>query len=88
MANIIEIKDFSAPELDLYARLNENQLLRYYEPQTGLFIAESPNVIMRALQAGYEPVSFLLEKSTLRRRRKICSQNARMFRHMSQNSMS
>ena len=62
MANIIEIKDFSAPELDLYARLNENQLLRYYEPQTGLFIAESPNVIMRALQAGYEPVSFLLEK--------------------------
>lgn len=62
MANIIEIKDFSAPELDLYARLNENQLLRYYEPQTGLFIAESPNVITRALQAGYEPVSFLLEK--------------------------
>ncbi|WP_432629071.1 TrmH family RNA methyltransferase [Brotaphodocola sp.] len=62
MANIIEIKDFSAPELDLYARLNENQLLRYYEPQTGLFIAESPNVITRALQAGYEPISFLLEK--------------------------
>ena len=62
MANIIEIKDFSAPELDLYARLNENQLLHYYEPQTGLFIAESPNVITRALQAGYEPVSFLLEK--------------------------
>lgn len=63
MANIIEIKDFSAPELDLYARLNENQLLHYYEPQTGLFIAESPNVISRALQAGYEPVSFLLESS-------------------------
>ncbi|WP_432627875.1 TrmH family RNA methyltransferase [Brotaphodocola sp.] len=63
MANIIKIKDFSAPELDLYARLNENQLLRYYEPQTGLFIAESPNVISRALQAGYEPVSFLLESS-------------------------
>lgn len=62
MANIIEIKDFSAPELDLYARLNENQLLHYYEPQTGLFIAESPNVITRALQAGYEPISFLLEK--------------------------
>ncbi len=62
MANIIEIKDFSAPELDLYARLNENPLLHYYEPQTGLFIAESPNVITRALQAGYEPVSFLLEK--------------------------
>lgn len=63
MANIIEIKDFSAPELDLYARLNENQLLHYYEPQTGLFIAESPNVILRALHAGYEPISFLLESS-------------------------
>lgn len=62
MANIIEIQDFSAKELDIYARLNENQLLRYYEPQTGLFIAESPNVITRALDAGYEPVSFLLEK--------------------------
>lgn len=62
MANIIEIQDFSAKELDVYARLNENQLLRYYEPQTGLFIAESPNVITRALDAGYEPVSFLLEK--------------------------
>lgn len=62
MANIIEIHDFSAKELDVYARLNENQLLRYYEPQTGLFIAESPNVITRALDAGYEPVSFLLEK--------------------------
>lgn len=62
MANIIEIQDFSVKELDVYARLNENQLLRYYEPQTGLFIAESPNVITRALDAGYEPVSFLLEK--------------------------
>lgn len=41
MANIIEIKDFSAPELDLYARLNENQLLRYYEPQTGLLLRKA-----------------------------------------------
>lgn len=62
MANIIEITDFSAPELDIYARLNEAQLLHYYEPHGGLFIAESPLVIGRALDAGYEPVSLLLEK--------------------------
>ena len=59
---IIPITDFSAPELDIYARLNENQLFRYYEPNPGLFIAESPKVIERALNAGYEPVSFLVEK--------------------------
>ena len=61
MTNIIEIKDFSAPELDVYTRLNETQLLHYYEPYGGLFIAESPKVITRALDAGYEPVSLLLE---------------------------
>lgn len=59
---IIPITDFSAPELDIYARLNENQLFRYYEPNPGLFIAESPKVIERALNAGYEPISFLVEK--------------------------
>ncbi len=62
MPNIIELTDFSAPELDVYARLNENQLLHCYEPEKGLFIAESPKVIERALNAGYEPVSLLLEK--------------------------
>lgn len=62
MPNIIELTDFSAPELDVYARLNENQLLHCYEPEKGLFIAESPKVIERALDAGYEPVSLLLEK--------------------------
>ena len=61
MPNIIEIKDFSAPELDVYARLSEAQLLHYYEPNGGLFIAESPKVIERALDAGYKPVSLLLE---------------------------
>lgn len=61
MSNIFEITDFHAPELDLYARQNEVQLLRFYEPKPGLFIAESPKVIMRALDAGYEPVSFLME---------------------------
>lgn len=61
MADIIEIKDFSAPELDVYARLTEAQLLHYYEPNGGLFIAESPKVIERALDAGYTPVSLLLE---------------------------
>lgn len=62
MPNIIEIIDFEAPELDIYARLSEVQLLRLYEPNPGLFIAESPKVIERALNAGYEPVSFLVEK--------------------------
>lgn len=59
---IIEITDFKTPELDVYARLNEAQLLHYYEPDTGLFIAESPKVIERALDAGYTPVSLLLER--------------------------
>ena len=62
MSNIIEITDFSAPELDVYARLTENQLVNREHPELGMFIAESPIVIERALDAGYVPVSFLLEK--------------------------
>lgn len=62
MPNIIEITDFEAPELDVYARLNENQLLNRHEPEKGLFIAESPKVIERALDAGCVPVSLLLER--------------------------
>jgi len=62
MANIIEISNFSAPELDVYARLTEVQLLNREYPEKGLFIAESPIVIERALDAGYVPVSFLVEK--------------------------
>ena len=62
MLNIIEITDFNAPELDVYARLNENQLINRHEPEKGLFITESPKVIERALNAGYEPVSFLVER--------------------------
>lgn len=61
MLNIIEITDFTAPELDIYARLTEAQLLNRHEPEKGLFIAESPKVVERALDAGYVPVSFLLE---------------------------
>lgn len=62
MSNIIEITDFTSPELDVYARLTENQLINRHEPEKGLFIAESPKVIERALDAGYEPVSLLLER--------------------------
>ena len=62
MSNIIEITDFHAPELDIYARLTENQLLNRHEPEKGLFIAESPKVIERALDAGCIPVSLLLER--------------------------
>lgn len=68
MPNIIEVTDFLAPELDIYARLTENQLFHCYEPEKGLFIAESPKVIERALDAGYMPVSFLLE------RKHVCGQ--------------
>ena len=61
MSNIIKITDFHAPELDIYARLTEAQLLNKDRPEDGLFIAESPKVGMRALDAGYEPVSMLAE---------------------------
>ena len=60
--NMIEITDFDAPELDVYARLTEAQLLNKDHPEEGLFIAESPKVISRALDGGYEPVSVLVEK--------------------------
>ena len=65
MANIIEITDFSAPELDAFARLTEAQLRNRLEPEKGIFIAESPKVIKRALKAGYAPVSLLTERKHL-----------------------
>ena len=58
---IIHITDFNAPELDIYARLTENQLLNRHEPEKGIFIAESPKVVERALFAGCEPISILVE---------------------------
>ncbi len=65
MKNIIEIKDFAAPELDVYARMSEAQLLNREHPEEGIFIAESPKVIQRALDAGCRPLSFLVEKKHL-----------------------
>ena len=62
MANIIHITDFQDPRLDIYARLTENQLINRHEPEKGLFIAESPKVVERALDAGCQPVSMLLEE--------------------------
>ena len=62
MITYTEISDFQAPELDVYARLTEAQLLNRFEPKKGMFIAESPKVIMRALDAGCEPVSLLVER--------------------------
>ena len=59
--NLIEIKDINAPELDVFSRLSEVQLYRYNEPDIGIFLAESANVILRALEAGYEPLSMLVE---------------------------
>ena len=65
MENLIEITDFNDPRLDVYARLTEAQLLNRHCLKEGLFIAESPKVIGRALDAGYEPVSFLVERKHL-----------------------
>lgn len=65
MGTIIEITDFDAPQLDVYARLSERQLFHICAPSEGIFIAESPLVIERALDAGYEPVSFLVERRHL-----------------------
>ena len=65
MPNVIEITDFSAPELDVYARLTEAQLLNRFEPAKGMFIAESPKVIHRALDGGCVPVSMLMERKDI-----------------------
>lgn len=65
MPNIIEITDFHAQELDPYARLTQNQLRNRLEPEKGIFIAESPKVIDRALDAGYKPVSLLMERKQI-----------------------
>ena len=66
MIDLIEITDFSDPQLDVYARLTEAQLLNRHCLKEGLFIAESPKVIDRALSAGYVPVSFLAEERLIR----------------------
>ena len=62
MPTIIEITDLQDPALDVFARLTENQLRNRLEPEKGVFIAESPKVIDRALDAGYQPLSFLMER--------------------------
>lgn len=63
---IIEVTNLDHPELIIYTEHSEKQLATIYEPKEGLFIAESPKVIERALDAGYEPVSFLAEKGQLK----------------------
>ena len=61
--HLTEITDFHAPELDVFARLTEAQLLNRFDPSNAMFIAESPKVIMRALDAGCQPVSLLVERN-------------------------
>lgn len=63
--NWIEISDVNAPELTVFSKLSEVQLMHYYEPKPGIFIAESANVILRALEAGYEPEALLLERQRI-----------------------
>ena len=67
MPNMIRITDFESQELDIYARLSENDLLCRHKPEEGIFIAESPNVIERALNAGCVPVSVLIEERELKK---------------------
>lgn len=66
MTNVVKITDYHAAELDIYARKKESQLMHYYEPEQGIFIAESPIVITRALDAGYEPLSLLVDEAELK----------------------
>ena len=65
MSLVIRVTDFAAPELDVYARTTENQLVCREDPENGKFIAETPMVIERALDAGYVPISFLMEEKYL-----------------------
>ena len=86
MSNIIEITDFNAPELDIYARLTEGQLLNRHQPEKGIFIAESPKVVERALDAGCVPISFFWNGSISRGRPKASLPAAAMFRFSPQNT--
>lgn len=63
--NIIKISNLNEKEIWPYVSRSEVGLLRCNEPQPGIFVAESPNVIERAINAGYEPVSFLIEEKYL-----------------------
>ena len=65
MGNVIEITAFEDPALDVYARLTEAQLMNRFDPSNAMFIAESPKVIHRALDAGYQPVSLLMERKDI-----------------------
>ena len=67
MHNLIFLTDLTGSDLDPYMRLNEAQLFHALEPNPGLFIAESPKVIERALRAGYRPASLLIEEKELER---------------------
>lgn len=67
----IEMSDLTAEPLKPYTALNESQLLHYYEPQEGLFIAETRKVVRRALEAGYSPESLLVERRFAERREEL-----------------
>lgn len=64
--NLIEITDINSPDLDVFARLSEAQLYRYFDPDIGIFLAESASVVLRALEAGYEPLEMLVETGRMK----------------------
>ena len=80
--NIIKISDFDAPELDIYARMTEGQLLNRHEPHNGIFIAESPKVVERALDAGCIPISILVEDKHIEGEAKAIIERCKNIRRM------
>lgn len=88
MPQIKKITDLTAPELDLFSRYSESQLFHINEPKPGIFIAESPNVIERALNAGYEPLAVLIEEKQADDRSRSSFLLTRSFLCTPQNSIS
>ena len=77
MPHFISIQNLQDAGLDIYARLSEVQLLRYREPKPGIFIAESPIVVERALAAGYRPISVLMDEAGVPKQQgllKVCGE--------------
>ena len=83
MFKIVEITDINASELEAYNRLSEAQLLHYFEPKEGVFIAESPLVIERALNAGYKPLNLLVDDAKINHELIILNDNKRKERNYS-----
>ena len=79
MVQIIQIDRLEGPDLEIFSKLSEPELYHYREPDKGLFIAESPNVIDRALDAGYQPVSMLIDTKEITKNAANVLERIRIF---------